>query len=49
VGKRADFDLLLDADPLEDIRNIRKVNTIVKDGKIVNVAKLPEKPVFYRK
>ena len=31
-GKFADM-LILDADPLEDIRNIRKVNTVIWSGK----------------
>lgn len=34
VGKRADF-VVLDANPLEDISNISKINTVIKDGEIV--------------
>ncbi len=34
AGKLADI-LVLDADPLADIKNIRKLNTIVRDGRIV--------------
>jgi imidazolonepropionase-like amidohydrolase len=46
-GKRADL-LLLDADPLENISNIRKLSVVMKDGAIVATDKLPEKPVYYR-
>ena len=35
VGKWADF-LLLDADPLEDIRNTRKIWKVIKGGEIVD-------------
>lgn len=44
-GKMADM-VLLDADPLTDISNIRKVNTVIKDGKVIDISRLPEKPVF---
>ena len=47
VGKIADL-LLLGADPLADIRNIRKLAMVVKDGRIVDVRRLPLKPVLYR-
>ena len=46
VGKLADI-LVLDADPLADITNIRKLSTIIRDGQIVDRNKLPEKPVWY--
>jgi imidazolonepropionase-like amidohydrolase len=46
-GKRADL-LLLDADPLENISNIRKLSVVMKGGAIVATDKLPEKPVYYR-
>ena len=32
---------MLDADPLADIKNIRKLNTIVRDGKIIDGTALP--------
>ncbi len=48
VGKRADL-LVLDADPLQDISNIWKLNRVMKDGRVVDIDKLPEKPVYYRK
>ena len=35
VGKRADL-VILDADPLENISNTQKINTIIFDGRIVN-------------
>jgi imidazolonepropionase-like amidohydrolase len=47
AGKLADI-LLLDADPLADIRNIRKLRTVMKEGRIVELDKLPEKPIYYR-
>ncbi len=34
-GKRADL-LLLDADPLEDVRNLRRISRIMKDGQWIN-------------
>lgn len=46
-GKRADL-LLLDADPLENVSNIRKLSVVMKGGAIVATDKLPEKPVYYR-
>jgi imidazolonepropionase-like amidohydrolase len=39
VGKRADL-ILLGANPLDDIRNIRKVEFVVTDGKMYNCAGL---------
>jgi imidazolonepropionase-like amidohydrolase len=47
VGKLADL-LVLDADPLADIANIRKLRTVIKEGRVVDPASLPEKPVWYR-
>jgi imidazolonepropionase-like amidohydrolase len=47
AGKRADI-LVLDADPLADISNIRKLAVVMKDGKIIDTDRLPEKPVYYR-
>jgi imidazolonepropionase-like amidohydrolase len=46
-GKRADL-LVLDADPLADISNIRKLSVVMKDGKTIDTDRLPEKPVYYR-
>ena len=39
VGKRADL-VLLDANPLEDIRNARKIHAVVLDGKLLDRARL---------
>jgi imidazolonepropionase-like amidohydrolase len=40
TGKSADL-LVLDADPLEDIANLRKINQVIKDGRIVDREALP--------
>ncbi len=47
VGKFADV-VVLDADPVADIHNIRKVNRIVKDGRVIDPGSLPTKPVWYK-
>jgi imidazolonepropionase-like amidohydrolase len=41
AGKRADL-VLLREDPLADIHNIRKVSTVIKDGKMIDRAALPQ-------
>ena len=46
-GKLADL-LVLGADPLADVHNIRRLVVVMKDGRMVDVRKLPLKPVFYR-
>jgi imidazolonepropionase-like amidohydrolase len=48
VGKLADL-LLLDANPLEDIANIRKLSMVMKEGAIVDVDRLPKDPVWERR
>jgi imidazolonepropionase-like amidohydrolase len=48
TGKLADL-LLLDADPLADIHNIRKLSFVMKEGQIVDRSRLPEKPVWTRR
>jgi imidazolonepropionase-like amidohydrolase len=45
IGKLADL-VLLDADPLTDIHNIEKVGIVVAQGRRVDLAKLPEHPLF---
>jgi imidazolonepropionase-like amidohydrolase len=47
VGKSADL-VLLDADPLADIHNIRKQSMVMARGRIVDTAALPQTPVLYR-
>jgi len=44
-GKLADL-LVLEADPLADIHNIRKVQTVMKEGKAIDTARLPETRVL---
>jgi imidazolonepropionase-like amidohydrolase len=46
-GKLADL-VILDADPLADIHNIRKIRTVMKEGKVINLARLPETRVLSR-
>ncbi|MET7339033.1 amidohydrolase family protein [Nonomuraea sp. NPDC005650] len=43
-GKLADL-VLLDADPLADIRNLRRQRAVIKDGAIVDTAALPRNPL----
>jgi imidazolonepropionase-like amidohydrolase len=45
VGKRADL-LVLDADPLADIHSIRKIGVLIKDGRIIDRATLPQTRVL---
>jgi imidazolonepropionase-like amidohydrolase len=47
AGKRADL-LILDADPLADIRNLRKLSTVMRDGRAVDRAALPQQRVLSR-
>ena len=47
-GKIADL-LLLDANPLVDISNIRKLGVVMREGQISDRDKLPTKPVFYKR
>jgi imidazolonepropionase-like amidohydrolase/cyclophilin family peptidyl-prolyl cis-trans isomerase len=44
-GKRGDL-VIVDADPLDDLNNIRKISTVVKDGQVVDRGKLPLKRVL---
>ena len=46
-GKLADL-VILDADPLVEIHNIRKVRTVVKEGRLIDITRLPEKRVLSR-
>jgi imidazolonepropionase-like amidohydrolase len=45
--KRADV-LILDADPLADIRNLRKLATVMRDGRVIDRAVLPHQRVLSR-
>jgi imidazolonepropionase-like amidohydrolase len=44
-GKVADL-VILDANPLADIHNIRKVRSVMTSGRIVDPGRLPERPVL---
>ena len=48
AGKLADL-VILEANPLTDIHNIRKVRSVMTGGRLVDPAQLPEKPVLSRK
>ena len=41
--------MLLDADPLASISNIRKVRTVMKEGRLIDPQTLPDKPIFTRR
>ena len=45
VGKLADL-VVLDADPLASIANIRKIRSVMKEGQLINPQSLPDKPIF---
>jgi imidazolonepropionase-like amidohydrolase len=45
VGKSADL-LILDADPLENIENVRRISTVMKEGQVVDRQRLPLKKVL---
>jgi len=45
VGKRADL-IILDRDPIDNIRNIRTVRTVISAGRVFNSAKLWESVEF---
>ncbi len=47
VGKRADV-LILDADPLADITNIRRLHAIYRDGRLIDRAALPAVRILSR-
>lgn len=46
-GKFADI-VVLDANPLENISNVRKINMVIKEGSIIDRTRLPEKKVLTR-
>ena len=45
VGKRADL-VILDANPLERAKNYRRIRSVIKEGKLVDLASLPVAPVI---
>jgi imidazolonepropionase-like amidohydrolase len=45
VGKLADINML-DANPLEDISNIRKLSMVMKEGRVVETDALPYRRIF---
>jgi len=47
AGKEADL-VVLEADPLLDIHNIRKISAVIRGGKVVDRAALPQKRVLSR-
>jgi imidazolonepropionase-like amidohydrolase len=46
-GKLADV-IVLDADPLADIKNIRKLSTVIRNGAVIDRDRLPEVRVLTR-
>jgi imidazolonepropionase-like amidohydrolase len=44
-GKFADL-VVVDANPLQDIENIRKISMVMKEGKRIEVDKLPRNPIL---
>lgn len=45
-GKLADM-VILEADPLADIENLRRIAAVIKDGRVVDRDRLPLKKIFY--
>jgi imidazolonepropionase-like amidohydrolase len=45
-GKAADL-LILDADPLANISNIRTLARVMKSGQFVDMARLPTHPIYF--
>ena len=46
-GKRADL-IILDASPLNDISNLRKLSSVIRDGRVIDLARLPVSRVLSR-
>jgi len=44
-GKSADL-IVVDADPLADIQNLKKLSLVVKEGKSIDIARLPLEPIL---
>jgi imidazolonepropionase-like amidohydrolase len=47
VGKHADL-LILDRDPLQSAENYRSIRTVIKAGEVVNLDRLPSRPILTR-
>jgi hypothetical protein len=47
-GKIGDL-VILDADPLQSARNYRRISTVIKDGKVVDLGALPAAPLISAK
>jgi imidazolonepropionase-like amidohydrolase len=45
AGKSADL-VVIDANPLDDIENLRKISMVIKEGKAVDRDKLPRRPLL---
>lgn len=43
-GKAADI-LLLDGNPIADVRNVERLEVVIKDGAVIDTAKLPDNPI----
>jgi imidazolonepropionase-like amidohydrolase len=44
-GKFADL-IVVDADPLQDIENMRKLSLVMKEGKVIDTKALPLNPIL---
>jgi len=44
-GKFADL-VVIDADPLVDVQNLRKIRMVIKDGRTIDLERLPEAPIL---
>ena len=44
-GKLADL-LVVDADPLQDLRNLQKIHLVVKEGRTIDTSSLPTTPIL---
>jgi hypothetical protein len=48
AGKLADL-LMFDADPLEEISNIRQLTMVMKEGRLIDHDALPTNPIFFKR